>query len=412
MARALPAQPQVNIGLVGHVDHGKTTLTQALSGVWTDTHSEERKRGISIKLGYADTAFYKTKDGQFYPTGRRPDGSEDVSDELQRVVSFVDAPGHETLMAIMITGASIMDGAMLMVAANETCPQPQTREHLMALEIAGIKNIVIVQNKIDLVTRERALESHAEISAFLEGTIAEKAPIIPVSAHHDVNLDILIDAIEKTIPTPDRSSDKRSIMHVARSFDINRPGTRPTKLRGGVIGGSIVEGTFELGDEIIIGPGRKIEQGNKTHWEPITATVSSMQGGGLNLDTMHAGGLCGMATMLDPSITTSDNLSGQVVARKGDLPDVRTSVKISIKLMETMVAGEGETPEKIYPLRNNEMLMINVATATSVGVTKNAEKGRATLDLRLPICADAGQRVSLSRRVGTRWRLIGYGTIE
>ena len=412
MARALPAQPQVNIGLVGHVDHGKTTLTQALSGVWTDTHSEERKRGISIKLGYADTAFYKTKDGQFYPTGRRPDGTEDVEDELQRVVSFVDAPGHETLMAIMITGASIMDGAMLMVAANETCPQPQTREHLMALEIAGIKNIVIVQNKIDLVTRERALESHQEISKFLKGTIAENAPIIPVSAHHDVNLDILIDAIEQTIPTPDRSSDKRSIMHVARSFDINRPGTRPTKLRGGVIGGSIVEGTFDLGDEIIIGPGRKIEQGNKTHWEPIEATVSSMQGGGLNLETMHAGGLCGMATMLDPSITTSGNLSGQVVARKGDLPEIRTSVDISIKLMETMVAGEGESPEKIHPLRNNEMLMVNVATATSVGVTRNAEKSRATLELRLPICADPGQRVSLSRRVGTRWRLIGYGTIE
>jgi translation initiation factor 2 subunit 3 len=315
-------------------------------------------------------------------------------------------------MAIMITGASIMDGAMLMVAANETCPQPQTREHLMALEIAGIKNIVIVQNKIDLVTRERAIESHQEISKFLKGTIAENAPIIPVSAHHDVNLDILIDAIEQTIPTPDRSSDKRSIMHVARSFDINRPGTRPTKLRGGVIGGSIVEGTFDLGDEIIIGPGRKIEQGNKTHWEPIEATVSSMQGGGINLDTMHAGGLCGMATMLDPSITTSDNLSGQVVARKGDLPEVRTSVDISIKLMETMVAGEGEAPERIHPLRNNEMLMINVATATSVGVTRNSEKGRATLELRLPICADPGQRVSLSRRVGTRWRLIGYGTIE
>ena len=412
MARALPAQPQVNIGLVGHVDHGKTTLTQALSGVWTDTHSEERKRGISIKLGYADTAFYKTKEGQFYPTGRRPDGADDVPDELQRVVSFVDAPGHETLMAIMITGASIMDGAMLMVAANETCPQPQTREHLMALEIAGIENIVIVQNKIDLVTRERALESHAEITSFLKGTIAEGAPIIPVSAHHDVNLDILIDAIEKTIPTPDRSSDKRSIMHVARSFDINRPGTRPTKLRGGVIGGSIVEGTFDLGDEIIIGPGRKIEQGNKAHWEPIEATVSSMQGGGLNLDTMHAGGLCGMATMLDPSITTSDNLSGQVVARKGDLPEIRTSMNVSVKLMETMVTGEGEAPEKIHPLRNNEMLMINVATATSVGVTRNAEKSRATLELRLPICADPGQRVSLSRRVGTRWRLIGYGTIE
>ena len=412
MARKLHAQPEVNIGLVGHVDHGKTTLTQALSGVWTDTHSEERKRGTSIKLGYADTALYKDDSGQFYATGKRPDGGKDVAKELQRVVSFVDAPGHETLMAIMITGASIMDGAMLMVAANETCPQPQTREHLMALEIAGIENIVVVQNKIDLVSKERAIESHAEIKNFLKGTIAENAPVIPVSAHHDVNLDVLIQAIEATIPTPDRSSDKRSIMHVARSFDINRPGTRPTKLKGGVIGGSIVEGAFSEGDEIIIGPGRKIEKGNKSTWEPIDAVVSTMQGGGLSLDTMHAGGLCGMATFLDTSITTADNLSGQVVARKGDLPEVHTSVSISVNLMSHMVEGDGESPEKIHPLRNNEMLMLNVATATSVGVTRNAEKTRTDLDLRLPICADKGQRISLSRRIGSRWRLIGYGTIE
>ena len=406
MARKLPAQPEVNIGLVGHVDHGKTTLTQALSGVWTDTHSEERKRGISIKLGYADTAFYQDDQGQFYATGKRPDGGEDVESELKRVVSFVDAPGHETLMAIMITGASIMDGAMLMIAANETCPQPQTREHLMALEIAGIENIVIVQNKIDLVSKERALESHKEIKAFLKGTIAENAPVIPVSAHHDVNLDVLIQAIEATIPTPDRSEDKRSIMHVARSFDINRPGTRPSKLKGGVIGGSIVEGEFNQGDTIVIGPGRKIEKGNKATWEPIEAVISSMQGGGLSLDKMHAGGLCGMATYLDPSITSSDNLSGQVVARKGDLPEIHSSLSISVSLMSHMVAGDGGLPEKIQPLRNNE------TTATSVGVTKNAEKTRTDLELRLPICADKGQRISISRRIGSRWRLIGYGTIE
>ena len=412
MARKLPVQPEINIGLVGHVDHGKTTLTQALSGVWTDTHSEERKRGISIKLGYADTAFYKTSKGEYYATGRKPGGGNDDITELQRVISFVDAPGHETLMAIMITGASIMDGAMLMVAANETCPQPQTREHLMALEIAGIDNIVVVQNKIDLVSRELAMESHAEIKAFLEGTIANDAPIIPVSAHHDVNLDILIQAIEATIPTPDRSKDKRAIMHVARSFDINRPGTRPAKLRGGVIGGSIVEGEFNIGDDIVIGPGRKIENGNKVHYEPIQSKVSSMQGGGLSLDNMHAGGLCGMATPLDPAVTTADNLSGQVVARIGDLPEVRNSVNLSVNLMKNMVAGEGEDASPIIPLRPNEMLMVNVATATSVGVVSNTGKGKATLSLRLPICADSGQRISLSRRVGSRWRLIGHGTIE
>ena len=412
MARTLPSQPEVNIGLVGHVDHGKTTLTQALSGVWTDTHSEERRRGISIKLGYADTAFYKTDSGQYYATGRRPEGGKDIDSELQRVVSFVDAPGHETLMAIMITGASIMDGAMLMVAANETCPQPQTREHLMALEIAGIKNIVIVQNKIDLVTKERAMESYGEIKEFLEGTIAQNAPVIPVSAHHDVNLDILIEAIEQTIPTPNRQEDERAVMHIARSFDVNRPGTRPAKLTGGVIGGSIVEGAFREGDEIIIGPGRKIEQGNKTRWEPIETTITSMQGGGGKRDVIMAGGLCGLGTLLDPSITTADNLSGQVLAKKGELPTIRTECSISVELMDTMVSGDGEGADKIYPLRNNEMLMVNVATSTSVGVVKGAEKGKATLHLRLPICADEGQRVSLSRRVGARWRLIGHGTIQ
>ena len=202
----LPSQPEVNIGMVGHVDHGKTTLTQALSGTWTDTHSEERKRGISIKLGYADTAFYKSKGGEFYARGKHPDGKEDSERELLRVVSFVDAPGHETLMAVMISGAAIMDGALLMVAANEKCPQAQTREHLAALQIAGIENIVVVQNKIDIVSRERAIESFEEIKSFVKGTIAEGAPIVPVSSHHDVNLDILIQAIEETIPSPERKA--------------------------------------------------------------------------------------------------------------------------------------------------------------------------------------------------------------
>ena len=137
-----------------------------------------------------------------------------------------------------------------------------------------------------------------------------------------------------------------------------------------------------------------------------------MKGGGLTLENMHSGGLCGMATPLDPVTTTADNLSGQVVARKGDLPEVRNSVNISINLMEKMVAGEGEDASPVMPLRPGEMLMVNVATATSVGVVSNTGKGKATLNLRLPICADDDQRISLSRRVGARWRLIGHGTIE
>ncbi|MBK70754.1 MAG: translation initiation factor IF-2 subunit gamma [Euryarchaeota archaeon] len=407
----LPSQPEVNIGMVGHVDHGKTTLTQALSGTWTDTHSEERKRGISIKLGYADTAFYKTKDGDFYARGKHPKGKEDSDNDLLRVVSFVDAPGHETLMAVMISGAAIMDGALLLVSANETCPQAQTREHLAALQIAGIENIVVVQNKVDIVSRERAIESYGEIKSFVEGTIAEGAPIVPVSAHHDVNLDMLIQAIEETIPNPDRSSEDRGLMYVARSFDINRPGSRPSGLKGGIIGGSIVEGSFRVGDSVLIAPGRRVTEGGKTRWEPLRTMIENIQAGGLDLEEAHAGGLCGIATPMDPMSTKADDLSGQVMARDGELPPVWESLELKLELLEKMVSGEEGGGGAVKPIQPNEMLMVNSATATSVGTVSSSKKGGATLNLRLPICAKSGSRITLSRRIGSRWRLIGHGTI-
>ena len=412
MATSLPSQPEVNIGMVGHVDHGKTTLTKALSGVWTDTHSEERKRGISIKLGYADTAFYRTSEGEFYPTGKKPGGEDDDPNELARVVSFVDAPGHETLMAVMISGASIMDGALLLVSATETCPQPQTREHLAALEIAGIENIVVVQNKIDLVTRERAVESQREIRDFLKGSIASDAPIIPISAHHDVNLDALIEAIEEIIPTPERSGKEHGLMYVARSFDINRPGLRPNQLRGGVIGGSVVKGSFSVGDDILIAPGRRITKGSKTKWEPIKTRIQGIKGGGISLDSVHAGGLCGISTPLDPMITKADDLSGQVMAKKGELPPVWSDLNINLILLDVMVSSSSEAPEKVRPLQSGEMLMLNSATATSVGTVSQIKGKNAKLKLRLPICAEIGSRITLSRRIGSRWRLIGHAAIE
>ena len=396
--------------MVGHVDHGKTTLTQALSGTWTDTHSEERKRGISIKLGYADTSFHVTSDGEHYAKGKHPEGEKGKGD-LLRSVSFVDAPGHETLMAVMISGASIMDGALLLVAATEKCPQPQTREHLAALEIAGIKNIVVVQNKIDIVSKERAMESYDEIQEFVSGTIAENAPIIPVSAHHDVNLDILIEAIEETIPTPDRSQDEGGLMYVARSFDVNRPGSRPSEIKGGVIGGSIVEGSFSLGDSILIAPGRRIEDGNKTRWEPLRTTINGIKGGGKDLKTAFSGGLCGISTPLDPLATKADDLSGQVMAREGELPPIWDELSLDLQLLEKMISAS-EEGGGIRPLQPNEMLMVNSATATSVGTVANIKGKKAKLSLRLPICAKEGSRITLSRRVGSRWRLIGHGTIS
>lgn len=201
--------PEVNIGIVGHVDHGKTTLVQALTGIWTAKHSKELERGMTIYLGYADGNIALCpglNPPDAYTTELVcPDGSEA---QLLRRVSYVDAPGHEAYMTTMLSGAMIVDGAILVVAANEPCPQPQTVEHLIALEVLGVKNIVIVQNKIDVVSREKALKNYQEIQNFIKGTIAENAPIIPVSALHKVNIDVLLQAIQELIPTPQRDLSK------------------------------------------------------------------------------------------------------------------------------------------------------------------------------------------------------------
>ncbi len=412
MATTDPGQPEVNIGLIGHVDHGKTTLTKALSGKWTDEHSEEVKRGISIKLGYADTTFYKGKDAEgndvFTSKPKDPRLAGDAT--LLRRVSFVDAPGHETLMATMLSGAALMDGALLMVAANEKCPQPQTKEHLQALDIVGAQNIVIVQNKIDLVSQERALENYKEIKEFVKGTVAENAPIVPVSAHHDVNLGYLIRTIEEVIPTPPQEPDADPLLLIARSFDINRPGTRPGKLRGGVIGGSLSRGTLRVGDEVEIVPGLRVDEAGQTVYKQLTTKVTSLFCGSQQVDAAGPGGLIAIGTSLDPAIAKADSLTGRMLGHKEKLPPVLERITMDVHLLERVVGSADDT--EVEPVKVKEPLMLNVGTATTVGLVLRTAGDTVEAALRLAIAAESGARIAISRRVGGRWRLIGYGILQ
>ncbi|PSQ25096.1 translation initiation factor IF-2 subunit gamma [Halobacteriales archaeon QS_8_65_32] len=405
------SQPEVNIGLVGHVDHGKTTLVQALSGSWTDQHSEEMKRGISIRLGYADATFRDCPDldepERYTVDETCPDGSES---EVLRTVSFVDAPGHETLMATMLSGASLMDGAVLVVSATEGVPQAQTEEHLMALDIIGIENIVVAQNKLDLVDAERARANYEEIAEFVSGTVAEDAPVVPISAQQDVNTDLLIQAIEEEIPTPEPEAEADARMYVARSFDVNRPGTTREALAGGVIGGSLVEGGLDVGDEIELRPGREVESGGKSEWQPISTTVRSLQAGGESVETVIPGGLIGVGTGLDPSLTKSDGLAGQVAGPPGSLPPTREEFTMDVELLNRLV-GEGGEGGEIEEISTGEPLMLTVGTSTTVGSVTSAREGECEVALKRSVCAPAGAKIAINRRVGARWRLIGIGTL-
>ncbi len=407
-----PKQPEINIGLVGHVDHGKTTLTEAFSGVWTDKHSEEIKRGISIRLGYADAAFYKCTncdEPQCYGVDNTCKHCGGKC-EFLRAVSFVDSPGHETLMATMLSGAALMDTALLLIAANEKCPQPQSKEHLRGLEISGIEKIIIVQNKIDLVSDEEALENFNQIREFVKGTCAESAPIIPVSAHHDANLDLLIKAIEEYMPTPELDPSQPAKSYVARSFDVNKPGIRPEELTGGIIGGSLLQGVLKVGDQIEIRPGLKTETHGKAQYESLTTEVISLISGGKTHKEVRPGGLIGIGTKLDPALTKSDTLTGNIAGVPGTLPPTWHNLKIEAHLFESVVGTDRDL--KVEPIKTKEPLMLNAGAATTAGVVSSAQTEIIDMILKLPICIDKGERVAISRRIEERWRLIGYGVIK
>jgi len=411
LLKKLPKQPEVNIGTIGHVDHGKTTLVQALTGVWASRHSEELRRGITIKLGYADTPIYKCPDcpaPQCYSTEPQCKGCPKQG-EFVRAVSFVDAPGHEALMATMLSGAAVMDGAMLVVAADEHCPQPQTREHLAAIEIVNVKNLVIVQNKIDLVDENRAMESYEEIKSFVKGSIAENAPLIPISAQHRANVDVLIQALEEHVPTPKRDPTKPPRMSVLRSFDVNKPGTTVDNLAGGVLGGTIFQGVLKVNDDVEIRPGVRIEKAGRTTYEPLYTEVTSLQAGGTDVEEARPGGLVGMGTLLDPSLTKADGLTGNIVGKPETLPPTLAELTVETHLFPRAV-GTKELME-IESVRMGEALLLDVGTSITSGSVVSLRGENATLKLSRPVSAEEGARAALSRKIAGRWRLIGYGIV-
>ena len=393
--------PEVNIGTAGHVDEGKSTLIQLLTGKFPDEHSEELKRGITIRLGYADTDILKCPDCPdpecWTIEDECPNCGSDT--EVARRVSFVDAPGHEILMQVMLSGAALMDGALMLIAANNKVPQAQTREHLAALEALGISKIVIVQNKVDLVTADRAKQNYND-------------PVIPMSALHGANLNILLSAIQHFIPTPDRDLKADMRMMVARSFDINRPGTAPSKLKGGVLGGSLIRGKVKVGDQVVILPGLKKKSGKETQYIPVKTTVESIQIGSLgSVDEAQPGGLLALATQIDPSMARSDNLAGNIVSAVGAEPPIITELTLEVHLFDEVVGTD--THEEVKPISPNEVILLTVGTATTMGtVVRTAKKGRIVFEVKPVIAMNPKSKIALSRRFMKRWRLIGYGEVH
>jgi translation initiation factor 2 subunit 3 len=309
----------------------------------------------------------------------------------------------------MLAGTALMDGAILVVGANEPFPQPQTREHFEALGIAGIRRVIIVQNKVDVVSREEALKNYEQIKKFIKGTWAEEAPIIPVSALHKVNVDAVIDALENYVKTPQRDLTKVPVMLTIRSFDVNKPGTPVTELKGGVLGGSIVQGVLRVGDEIKILPG--VEKHGEGTYEPLYSTVESLRFGDVEVDEAKPGGLVALGTSLDPSLTKADSRIGSVVTRA----DVKMPVLSQITLEYTQFERAVGTKEliKVEGMKPKETIMLSVGAVTTVGTVVAIKGEQVDVSLKRPVPVwEKGLRAVVTRNIGGRWRLVGWGSIK
>lgn len=377
----------------------------------------------------------------------------------------------------MLNGAAVMDAALLLIAGNEACPQPQTSEHLAAVEIMRLANIIILQNKVDLVKPADAsmqfeqvrfvpaflpppspfscscywcrlrryfpcfnptlplsspTPSHhptlllftpnTQIRKFVAGTVADSSPIIPISAVKKFNIDVVCEYLVNRIPIPPRDFTSSPRLIVIRSFDVNKPGELVEDLKGGVAGGSILQGVLKLGDQIEVRPGivTKDAEGN-VKCVPIFSQITSLFAEHNELEFAVPGGLIGVGTRIDPTLTRADRLVGQVLGLRGQLPDVFTEVEISYYLLRRLLGvktQDGGKQAKVQKLAAKEILMVNIgSTATGgkvLGLREDVGKREdyAKILLTQPVCTQEGEKIALSRRVDKHWRLIGWGQIR
>jgi len=287
---------------------------------------------------------------------------------------------------------------------------PQTREHVMALQALGIKDIIVIQNKIELVSKEDALKNYQQIVNFFENeTIYGVPPIIPVSAALGINIDLVLAAILQYFKPRLSKRDGSPLMYIARSFDANLPGTEPNALVGGALGGALKKGELKVGDEIEIRPGYIEENGKNT---PLYSEIVSIRtDGGHSLEVATPHGLIGIATNLDPGLTKEDGLAGNVLGKPDTLPPVIKRIRVKDLYMFPKIVG-ARVEIKNYPLKKGERVLINVGTNINLGIVEESDNDEAEISLIRPISMPRGEVVAISRLIEREYRLIGYGKLE
>jgi translation initiation factor 2 subunit 3 len=379
-------QPILNIGMLGSVSDGKSTTVLKLTGTKTQKYSSELKRNITIKPGYANMKIYM-KNGEY----------NNIDGDIVNHLSFIDCPGHYELIITMLSSIKLMDGIILVIsAAEELCKKPQLLQHLLAIKLGKFENVIILLNKLDLITKDTAIKRKKELDILLEKYNIKPKIIIPTSMNLSLGLNNLINSIMEYFPPVRKYKDNKPKFVITRSFNINKNNISYNEIKGGVIGGSLLEGEFKVGDEIEIKPGHIYMENNEYKCRTLYSKITSLQSDTLKLDKASTGGLIGIGTNIDPYFTKNDSLAGSVVSLKNTLPDAVNKIKLNIKLNDNK-----------FKLIKDMMCFLQIQSAS----VKAKYLGDDDFILEKPVCIMNEDMIIISTIINRQFNIIGYGSV-
>ncbi len=414
-------QPTINIGMIGSVSDGKSTIVKRLTTINTQRHSSERKGNKTINLGYANAKIFKCPKCpppicyQSYPSEVYDPSCQKCESrmDLKKHVSFVDVPGHNSLMATMLNGTCVMDSTIIVEAVNNNnIPAPQTLEHLIAAKIMELDNKIVCMNKMDLEKRGKAIKKIEEFTTYLKenDTVAKDSVMIPICANFGINKDVLCEHIAK-LKDPERDLNLETKMIIIRSFKNNKPEVRVQDIKGGVVGGTIVEGVLRIGDRVEILPGliqrRKNRKDDESVWlyKPLKSHVKSIRSEKNNLELSIPGGLVGVQLTLDPGLTAKDGLVGNILRVVKDDPVEYGIFEVLRVFLEKFRDGVE------YKIKVGDKVVVNYNARNVDCTVQVKKKNRAELVLDKPICAQIGDNITISKKDGNRIKLLCRGEI-
>ena len=402
-------QPNFNLGTLGSVSDGKSTMIYQLTGIKTQKHSSEKHRNITIKPGYANLKIWFCNNCNNYESSSSNQNEMkckccEENTQLINYLSFVDCPGHAELILTMMGSISLMTGAIVIVSAAESInKKPQLIQHLIASKMANIDKLIICFNKLDLISKEVAIERKKELDDLLKKLDIKPYIIIPTAFNKKLGIQYLLKAIMEVFPPKENNNkENNSFFRITRSFDINKIGTNWTDIQGGVIGGSLIHGQLNIGDTVEIKPGilSKNKDGKFIN-QPIITKILSLETDNKNLDKLNPGGLVGIGTEIDPYYCKNDMLSGNILGKVGTLPDIYTEVKLKYKQLD-------EFDGKWNP-KNGDTIFLQIGNISVESRLIKNNKDNFIFNLLKPTCIEENDKILVCRKEDNILKIVGFG---